>query len=176
MLSSAAAIIENGKRGIFRQIQRVPGFFGFGGLKSASGGGKSKRHGKLAGESRLPNLAREFRGSLTLEPLEERIVPAAAVVLVDPNEFVLINYSTMGEYDPANTDGSVYGIIANAGTSQIVVNVDANLTNGGNVAEEDVLDGISLWTNGVGGTGDGLQNTHDSRLTAAAAPIPSTSP
>src|SRR3989304_2106475 len=93
MLSSAAAVFENGKRGLLRKFGKVPGYFGFGGLRVINGGGrKPKRQRKLARESRLSNFAREFRGSLMLEPLEERIVPAVGRGLVGAGGLARLNF------------------------------------------------------------------------------------
>ena len=73
-MSSAVQSKENG---ILAKIERMNGFFG--GWHSLLRG-RNGRNKKLKKENKMARFAREFRGRLMLEPLEERIVPAAVSI------------------------------------------------------------------------------------------------
>ena len=89
-MSSSAAVVESGKRGLLEKMEKMNGFFGgwHSLLRGRNGRNKKlKREKKLASPSRLASFGREFRGRLMLEPLEERIVPAAVQVDLVPGEY-----------------------------------------------------------------------------------------
>ena len=77
-MSSLAAVVENGKRGLLEKMEKMNGFFGgwHSLLRGRNGRNKKlKREKKLASASRLASFGREFRGRLMLEPLDEKILP-----------------------------------------------------------------------------------------------------
>jgi hypothetical protein len=152
MAMESSGFLSAVKKGLMSKLERFTGIYGgIFGWRSLKRKRLQKRLQKkeVAREKRLARLAREFKGRLMLEPLEERIVPAVAAI--GPGEFALINFSAWG------LDGATYGIIANPGTSgdntDDVIEAGeswfaVDVTPGPNAPEEvDTLDAIHLLTN-----------------------------